>query len=99
VVPKATKFNYKRQILPSAINSTTYGRDNQHLPPRMTRDDYAQMLFYTVAHNDVDGTRALLNAGTYINSLNIYGETPLAFARRAGSQDVAALLAARGARY
>jgi hypothetical protein len=62
------------------------------------REDYVRLLFKHAATNNIDGTRALLNAGTDINATNPRGETPLAVARRYGAMDTAALLAARGAR-
>jgi ankyrin repeat protein len=65
---------------------------------RVTRQDYERELFQTVATNNLNGTRALLNAGTDINAKNHYGETPLQVARRAGAVDTANLLMARGAR-
>lgn len=97
-IPVQTNFNYKREVLPEQIYNTSYSRENRHLPKRITRDDYANLLFDSVAKNDVNATRALLNAGTGINSTNPYGETPLALARRTGAVDVAALLESRGAR-
>jgi hypothetical protein len=97
VIPPKTKFNYKRQILPPRINRVEYSKINRHLPRRITRDDYAALLFTSVAKNDLDGTRALINAGTSLNATNSYGETPLQFARRIGASNVAALLVARGA--
>lgn len=99
VIPPKTKFNYKRQILPPRINRMEYSKLNRHLPRRMTRDDYAALLFTNVAKNDLEGTRALLNAGTSLYAINGYGETPLQFARRVGASNVAALLVARGAQH
>ena len=56
------------------------------------------MLFSVVAKNDINGTRALLNAGTGVDVTNSYGETPLQVAKRNGARDVAELLVARGAK-
>jgi hypothetical protein len=98
ITPPKTKFNFKRAILPEAIYRTDYSRDNSHLPRRMTRDDYANLLFSSVMRNDVEATRALLNAGTGLDVTTDAGETPLAVAKRTGAMDVAALLSARGAR-
>jgi ankyrin repeat protein len=91
-------FNYRRALLPSSIYAPAYNMDNRHLPVRVTRQDYERELFQTVATNNLNGTRALLNAGTDINAKNHYGETPLQVARRAGAVDTANLLMARGAR-
>ena len=85
-------------MLPEVIYSTQYSRDNQHLPLRVTRDDYANLLFASVTSNDIEATRARLNAGTGLQVTNEAGETPLAAAKRAGAVDVAELLIARGAR-
>lgn len=98
IIPPKTSFNYKRALLPELVYTTQYSRDNQHLPSRVTRDDYERLLFASIAKNDVEATRALLNAGTGLAATNEAGETPLAAAKRAGSEDVAALLVARGAR-
>ena len=90
-------YNYKRQILPAPLAQHTYDRNNQHLPTALTREDYTNLLFNSLARNDVTTARAILNAGNYLNATNAEGETPLAFARRIGAGDAAALLAARGA--
>jgi hypothetical protein len=97
VAPK-TNFIYKREVLPEAIYRESYDRENSHLPNRVTRKDYENLLFASVAQNDINTTRALLNAGTGIEATNEAGETPLAIAKRSGAMDVAALLTARGAR-
>ncbi len=93
-----TAFNYRRVQLPSAIYRDQYHYENKHLPKRRTRSDYERLLFASAATNDINATRALLNAGTNINATNPRGETPLSVARRFGARDAAALLAARGAR-
>jgi hypothetical protein len=98
IIPPVTNFNYKREVLSEVIYSTRYSRENSHLPMRMTREDYEAMLFTSVAKNDIEATRALLNAGTGLQVTNDAGETPLAAAKRAGAVDVAALLEARGAK-
>ena len=97
VIPPKTNFNYKREVLSEAIYSTSYSSDNSHLPRRVTREDYANLLFSSVEHNNLDATRALLNAGTGLQVTNSAGETPLMVAQRAGAVDVAELLVARGA--
>jgi hypothetical protein len=97
IIPLETNFNYKRALLPSAIYRTDYDKNNKHLPRRITRDDYASLLFTSVAKNDLTTTRALLNAGVSLKATNPYGETPLELARRMGAEQVAQLLMARGA--
>lgn len=92
-----THFNYRREQLPGAIYRDAYGRNNQHLPVRLTRANYASLLFYHVSRNEVEPTRALLNAGVSLKETTAYGETPLALARRIGAVEVAQLLEARGA--
>lgn len=96
-VHPTTKFIYKRSIMPGEIYRTEYNRDNRHLPKRVTRDDYANLLFTSVAKNDVEATRALLNAGTGLEITTVHGETPLALAQRVGATEVTQLLIARGA--
>ena len=98
IIPPRTNFNYKREVLPESIYATQYNHDNSHLPTRVTREDYQALLFNEVAKNNIDGTRALLNAGTGVDVTNSYGETPLMVARRSGAKDVAELLVARGAK-
>jgi hypothetical protein len=98
IIPPQTNFNYKRVQLPDSIYATQYDRDNSHLPIRVTREDYEALLFTMVAKNDIDATRALLNAGTGLEVTNSYGETPLTVARRSGATEVAELLVARGAK-
>ena len=92
IIPPKTNFNYKRQILPSTISQPSYNHDNEHLPPSVTREDYARLLANRAAANDVVATRALLNAGADNK------EMALAAAQTAGAQDTARLLMARGAR-
>ena len=91
-------YNYRRDLLPTAIYTTRYAERNQHLPVQMTRQDYENLLFTSVLRNDVDTTRALLNAGTDMNIRAYNGETPLAAAQRVGAQATAQLLLARGAK-
>ena len=98
VKPRDIDFNYTRQLLPSSIYRPSYDRENQHLPVAVTMADYQQWFFMNVAANDIDATRALLNAGVNINSVNANGETALAVAQAHGATDTARLLMARGAR-
>lgn len=97
IIPPQTNFQYKRAVLPGVIYRSSYDPANRHLPQRVTREDYEALLFTSVARNDVEAARALLNAGTGLEAQNAEGETPLAVARRAGAVEVAALLVARGA--
>jgi len=95
--PMKTSFNYRRQLLPGYLYRAQYDEQNKHLPVAVTRQDYDNLLFASVTRNDVQTTRALLNAGTDINARDSEGNTPLAAARAAGAQATAALLVARGA--
>lgn len=97
IVPKNTRFNYRRQVLPDAIYRAQYDRANSHLPTRVTREDYARYLVERVAANDINGTRALLNEGLSVNTTDGYGQSLLAVARRYGARDTERLLIARGA--
>lgn len=98
VIPKKTDFKYKRDLLSKIIYRTEYDKNNRHLPSRITRDDYSNLLFNSIAKNDINATRALLNAGVSVDSTNPYGETPLMLAERLQATQVAALLVARGAK-
>lgn len=97
IFPPVTNFKYKRVLLPAMVYRTEYDRENRHLPSRLTRADYANLFFSSVAKNDVETTRAFLNAGVSPLVMTDYGETALSFAMRSGAIDVAALLNARGA--
>lgn len=97
VIPPKMNFNYRRQVLPDAIYRTSYDRENQHLPTRVTREDYAQLLVQRVAANDINGTRALLNEGLSVNTIDGSGQSLLSVARRSGAHDTERLLIARGA--
>lgn len=90
-------YNYRRVLLPEVIYRNAYNRDNRHLPTRITKDDYAELFFMSVAKNDINAARALLNAGVPVNATNANGETALALAKRYGAVDTARLLMARGA--
>ena len=98
VKPPETHSNYRRTLLPSTIYRASYNAANKHLPKLTTRQDYENLLFTSASKNDVETTRALLNAGTNINVLASNGETPLAAARRSGAMAVTELLMARGGR-
>ena len=98
IIPPKTNFIYKRELLPEAIYRSAYGKENRHLPARATREQYEWLMFTSIAKNDVETTRSLLNAGTSLKAINMYGETPLMFAERTGARDVAALIQARGGR-
>ena len=95
-LPPKTKFTYRRVVEPETIYSRDYAEYNKHLPTQVTRQDYENMLFASVMNNDVEATRALLNAGADINSVAENGETPLSAARRAGATATTQLLLARG---
>jgi hypothetical protein len=96
IIPPNTSFRYKRTVLPETIYSKRYDRRNAHLPRHVAREDYIALLFTSVARNDLEATRALLNAGTDPRAVNAQGETPLMMAQRLGAREVAALLAVRG---
>lgn len=98
VIPTRTRFNYRRVVQPATIYRAQYSADNSHLPPAVSREQYVALLFQRVAANDVEATRALLNAGIRVDETDGSGQTPLAIARQSGARDTAALLLARGAR-
>jgi hypothetical protein len=98
IIAPETNFNYRRNLLPSAIYRTDYAEENKHLPVAVTRQEYESLLFASVTKNDIQTIRALLNAGTDINAVDASGATALTVAREAGAQAAAQLLVARGAR-
>lgn len=93
-----TKFHYRRVLLPSAIYREEYNEANQHLPKRVTRQDYENLLFYSAMRNDINAMRALLNQGTDINAKDANGNTALQVARASGAEVAARYLVARGAK-
>lgn len=95
--PLATRYNYRRQILPDVISRKSYDRDNQHLPVADYVEDYDHLFLESAANNDLNATRALLNSGRNINLRNADGDTVLILALRHGAVDTARLLIARGA--
>lgn len=97
IEPLRHSFNYRRTTLPPSIYRKQYSADNQHLPKAVTREDYDRALFYTVAANDINGTRAFLERGADINMVNADGDTLLITAIRYRAIDTARLLLARGA--
>lgn len=97
IIPPATKFNYKRVVLPATIYRAKYGVLNRHLPIRRTNEDLDLMFLRAVAKNDINSTRALLKTGRNVNQMNAYGDSALIVAVRSGAYDTARLLLARGA--
>ncbi|PZP84490.1 MAG: hypothetical protein DI582_08625 [Azospirillum brasilense] len=95
--PVKTNFNFRRQILPNEIYRSSYTPDNRHLPTARTREYYVQLLIGSVARNDLNGTRALLNTGISVNTTDGSGASLLSIARQYGARDTERLLIARGA--
>ena len=96
-IPKLD-YKYRREMLPEVIYSKSYASSNRHLPVAVTTDDYQRLFLMSVARNDIDATRAFLNRGMPVNTVNANGETALALAQRYGAGDTAQLLMLRGAR-
>lgn len=94
---KKTTFDYKRVRMPNAVYRTQYTHDNRHLPIRQTEVGYDQHYLHAIARNDIDATRAFLNAGRSVNMQNARGDNALIIAMQFGAFDVARLLIARGA--
>lgn len=97
IQPLRHSFNYRRTTLPPSIYRKQYSGDNRYLPLATYREDYDRALFYAVAANDINGTRAFLERGANINMLNTDGDTLLITAVRYRAFDTARLLLARGA--
>ena len=95
--PKKTRFNYKRVTLPSYVYRTHYGKENQHLPIRQTKESYDVHFLHAIARNDIDATRAFLNSGRSVHMRNAQGDNTLIIALQFGAHDVARLLIERGA--
>lgn len=96
IVPPKTNFIYRRQVMPDAIYLAHYDRENQHLPKRVTGEDYDALLLSAVARNDVNATRALLDRGRSPHITDAGGNSLLQVAQRYGAQDTANLLRMRG---
>ena len=97
IQPLRHGFNYRRTTLPPSIYRKQFSGDNQYLPLATYREDYDRALFYAVAANDINGTRAFLERGADINMVNVDGDTLLITAVRYRAFDTARLLLARGA--
>lgn len=97
VKPRSISFNYRRQLLPGTIYKPSYDAENRHLPTAVTGEDYDRWFLESVANNDINATRALLDRGRDANMVNAEGDTVLVMALRYGAYDTARLLLARGA--
>ena len=91
------RFNYKNQRMPYPIYSRPHRAENSHLPPAMYQLDYDVATFAAAARNDINGLRAMLNAGRNIHMRNAYGESLVQVAARHGANDTLRFLIARGA--
>jgi hypothetical protein len=94
---RTIKFNYRRQLLPSTIYKPIYDAENEHLPVAVVGEDYDRWFLESVANNDINATRALLDSGRDPNMVNAEGDTALVVALHYGAYDTARLLLARGA--
>jgi hypothetical protein len=96
IKPKTTKFDYRH-----AGNTLPYdmyrGPGNSHLPPRMNDTRVQAEYFYVIAQNNINATRAFIDAGQSIEAPNTQGDTPLIVALQFGALDVARLLVVHGA--
>lgn len=96
--PKETKFNYRRQVMPSVIYREQYSIANRHLPTARSMQGYDHAFLMAAARNDVNAVRAMLaNGRRDVNLINAQGESVLIVAIRHGAIDTAKLLLARGA--
>lgn len=102
------RFNYKNQIFPPPIYRKAYNGENKHLPIAQYQQDYDAAIFYAASRNDVNGLRAMLNAGgrginqrnpnvRSIEVRNQMGESLLEVAIRYHANDAVRFLLARGA--
>ncbi len=91
------KHNYKTQIPSRKITKKEYDKQNRHLPKLVTEADLDYYLFLAAARNNLDGVRAMLDAGKNPNIMTKNGDTPLMAALSAGNNEVAELLILRGA--
>lgn len=96
--PMDTKFNFRRQVLPSVIYRDQYSVANRHLPTARSSQSYDHVFLLAVARNDVNAVRAMLaNGRRNVNLVNAEGDTALIVALRHGAFETARLLLARGA--
>lgn len=91
------RFNYKNQHLPATIYKKSYDAQNRHLPVAMYESDYDAATFLAVMKNDLNGLRAMINAGRDLEMRSPNGESLVAVAVRYGSHDALRYLLAKGA--
>lgn len=91
------RFNYKNQRLPYPLYAKKYDSQNHHLPIAMYESDYDAATFQAAMTNNVNGLRAMLNAGRNIAMRSPQGESLVQVATRYGAHDCLRLLLARGA--
>ena len=94
---KARNFSYKTQRLPEEIYKRQYDGKNRHLPRRMVDADYRHAYFVAAGRDDVNGVRAMLNAGYPVDRQDVWGDTALMVAAKSGAVNVVRYLLARGA--
>lgn len=96
--PMETKFNFRRQVMPSTIYRAAYSRVNNHLPTARTYESYDHAFILAAARNDVNGVRAMLyNGHRNVNLMNAEGDSVLLVALRHGALATARVLIANGA--
>lgn len=91
----ATYFRHER--LSSAIYKPKYNIHNKHLPVEHTLQQYDALVFLTTSRDDINGLRALLDAGRKVNVVNHAGDTPLLVAVKHNAINATRLLIARHA--
>ena len=87
-----------RIILPSTIYKKRYNNENKHLPKAVYAEDLNKYLFAAAANDNINGLRALIDAGRDPNVKNALGNTPLMAAAYAGSINATRLLLVKGAK-
>lgn len=95
--PPLNSFNYKTQYLPWKIYNKNYSKQNIHLPKAVTMEDYDMMLANAVARNDINSTRALVEAGHSVQNVAGNGDPLVVVAARHNATTVLRYLLSKGA--
>ena len=96
IAMRDVKFTKYR--LPDTIYTSSYSKDNNHLPVVRFESDYDAMLFKAAGEGDLMALRALVDtAKRNIEMRNSEGETPLLYAARLGEVNSVRFLLSRKA--
>ncbi|CAL7963422.1 hypothetical protein MIDIC_50070 [Alphaproteobacteria bacterium] len=90
-------YDYRKNVLPPAINKKNYGGDNQHLPKVFYQKEYSTLLFGAIINDNLSAVKALLERGAEIDVWEVStGYTPLMYAIHHNKLRIVRYLVMRG---